>query len=53
MCDALFNRQIPQSTKTKIIIPPSSSTFVNGIAKQYDARYNAELRGKLSEVEFE
>lgn len=52
MCDCLFNTQIPRSTQTRVILRPASSTFVNGVAKAYQAEYPTQLVGYLSEMEF-
>lgn len=33
--DFLFNLQIPPSTQFKIVIPPTSKTFINGFSRRY------------------
>ena len=51
--DCLVNLVIPKSTKNKVIIPPSSKTFVNGMASSYSNTYPKEfLLGILSENDF-
>lgn len=52
MCDCFFNSQIPNTTETRVIIRPSSGTFVNGIAKSYDDNFPSQLKGHITEHEF-
>lgn len=53
--DICFNRYIPKSTESTLIIRPSSKTFVNGMAESYSYQsYDAKkLDGILSQREFE
>ncbi len=53
MCDSLCNKQIPKSSNTIIVIRPSRSTFVTGLARQYCDKFPAELKGVLSQKDFE
>ena len=46
--DCLFNKYIPESTPTRIIIPPASKTFLNGLCKKYSESYPQELLHILS-----
>ena len=46
--DCIFNKQIPESTENRIIIPPVSKTFINGICKKYSEIYPKELEDIIS-----
>ena len=50
--DCLFNKQIPKSTSNKVILRPTSKTFISGIAPSYDTTYPEELREYISEKEY-
>lgn len=50
--DCLFNNYIPESTPTRIIIPPASKTFINGLCKKYSEEYPEELQEILSSLNF-
>ena len=46
--DCLFNKAIPKSSSIKIIIKPTSKTFVTGISSSYDETYPEELKNRIS-----
>ena len=46
--DCLFNKSIPKSTSNKVILEPTSRTFVTGLAGSYDESYPKELSGRIS-----
>ncbi len=50
--DYIFNNFIPRSEENKIIIRPTSKTFINGIAQSYDTTYPEELKDYISEREY-
>jgi Golgin subfamily A member 7/ERF4 family len=50
--DCLFNRNIPQSSDSKIIIRPNSKTFVTGLASSYDESYPQSLVGRITLLEW-
>ena len=51
--DCVFNLQIPKSTKERVIIPPSSKTFVNGMANSYSMTYPKEyISSMLTSTEY-
>ena len=44
--------RIPPSTLSTVILPPASSTFITGLAKQYDDTYPELLRPHLLPSQF-
>jgi hypothetical protein len=50
--DCLFNTQIPKSSDKKIILRPTSKTFISGLASSYDTNFPEQLKGYISEREY-
>ena len=50
--DCLFNKQIPDSTPTRLILRPNSKTFINGIASSYEIIYYEELKPYVRQIEY-
>ena len=50
--DCIFNKLIPLTDEQKIILRPTSKTFINGMAPSYDTTYPEELRDYISEREY-
>lgn len=50
--DWCFNKCIPKSTQSRVILKPTSKTWVNGLASSYDNKYPQLLIGKLDEKDF-
>jgi hypothetical protein len=50
--DCLFNKYIPASTKTQIIIRPSSKTFITGLSSSYDETYPTAISHRISVEEW-
>eukprot|EP00826_Nyctotherus_ovalis_P021881 TRINITY_DN17144_c0_g2_i1.p2 TRINITY_DN17144_c0_g2~~TRINITY_DN17144_c0_g2_i1.p2 ORF type:complete len:165 (+),score=33.81 TRINITY_DN17144_c0_g2_i1:134-628(+) len=51
--DCLFNLQIPKSTKNRVIVPPASKTFINGMANSYSMKYPSEyISSMLNSTDF-
>jgi hypothetical protein len=50
--DCIFNKFIPLTDEQKIILRPTSKTFINGMAPSYDTTYPEELRDYISEREY-
>ena len=52
--EALWNLQIPKSTKYKLVIRPTGDMFVTGMSKSYDEQcYDKEMMSSyLSEDDF-
>ena len=50
--DCLFNNLIPKSQDNKIILRPTSKTFINGIAQSYDTTFPSQLKDILNEREY-
>ena len=51
--DCLCNLQIPKSRKNRVIIPPASKTFINGMANSYSMEYQSEYMSSiLSNTDF-
>lgn len=50
--DCIFNKCIPESSNNKIIIRPTSKTFINGLAQSYDTTFPNELSNIISEKEY-
>ena len=48
LMDCLFNKKIPTSTKDKIILRPTSKTFITGLAGSYDEKYPKSLSNRIS-----
>jgi hypothetical protein len=46
--DCLFNTQIPKSSDKKIILRPTSKTFISGLASSYDTNFPEQLKGYIS-----
>lgn len=42
--DSLFNLQIPMPTPSKIIIPPTSKTFINGFSRHYSEKIPENIK---------
>ena len=51
MFSCIFNRTIPKSTETKLILRPIGRTFVNGLAYEYDLAFPSPLRGRVTNPE--
>ena len=50
--DCIFNKFIPKSSNKKIILRPTSKTFISGIAQSYDTTFPNELSNIISEKEY-
>ena len=50
--DCVFNKLIPESTLDRIILRPTSKTWVNGIAHSYSEDYPIGLEAYMTEDEF-
>jgi hypothetical protein len=50
--DYFFNKIIPKSTTTTIILRPSRKTFASGLAYKYCERYPKQLKNKITEEDF-
>ncbi len=50
--DCAFNKLIPEETNTRIILRPTSKTFINGLASTYDTTYNPLLKDYITEKEY-
>ncbi len=50
--DCVFNKQIPKSEAKRIILRPTSKTFISGIAQSYDTTYPEQLKDYISEREY-
>jgi len=50
--DHLFNKYIPDSSETSVILRPISKTFINGMAASYDNTYDEILKPYIDKKEF-
>lgn len=50
--DCIFNKCIPESDERRIILRPTSKTFINGLASSYETDYNPRLKDYISEREY-
>lgn len=50
--DCLFNKSIPDSSKTELIFKPDSKTFITGIASSYNFYYDPSLESYMKESQF-
>ena len=48
----VFNRCVPKSNDSVVIIPPKGKTFVTGVAFEYSDEYPKQLDGKITKAEF-
>ena len=49
--DWIFNKWIPKSSADWVVVRPAGTTFVNGMAKQFDDRYDEKhFEGILERV---
>ena len=52
--DFIFNKGIPISIPSKIIIPPTGKTWINGLAFNYSKTYQRKyLEGYMTEYEYD
>src|SRR5689334_1141626 len=50
--DCYFNKYIPKSEGNRIILKPTSKTFINGLAASYETTYYPILAKYISEKEY-
>ena len=50
--DHICNQVIPSSTKTRVIFPPITKTFISGLASTYDSTYYEILIPYIDKNEF-
>jgi len=50
--DWFFNKKIPKSTSKKLILKPTSKTFINGISSSYEMTYFEELKPYINKLEY-
>ncbi len=50
--DYLCNKYVPNSSTRRVILGPTSKTFINGLAASYDKSFSPYLKGYITENEY-
>jgi len=50
--DCICNKYIPEGSKTSVILPPITKTFITGLASTYDSTYDNILLPYIDKKEF-
>ena len=50
--DCLFNRRVPESSASRVVLRPVAKTWVNGLTHTYDESFPKQLQGLISQSEF-